>query len=428
MDTARLETSKTAAARDAGHWLARYVAVRAQTERLAEPLEAEDMVVQSMPDVSPTRWHLAHTTWFFETFVLRRVRPAEPVFHPAYERLFNSYYNAVGNPFPRPRRGLLSRPTVAEVLRYRRHVDERIRAWLEASTAPDATALSVLELGLNHEQQHQELILTDIQHVLAQNPLRPVYRAADAPTPGASAGPAAWVPFPGGEARIGHGGTGFCFDNEQPRHRVLLEDHELAARPVTNGEYLAFVEAGGYRDPLLWLSEGWAAVQAGGWEAPLYWEREGGVWHRFSLGGFSPVRAEDPVTHVSLYEADAYARWAGARLPTEAEWEHAAQGLDTRGSFLEGGALEPRAARDDGAGLRQMFGDVWEWTSSAYAAYPGYRPAAGALGEYNGKFMCNQHVLRGGSCATPAGHVRPTYRNFFPASARWQFTGIRLAR
>ncbi len=399
---------------------ARYRAVRRLTERLCEPLEVEDYQLQSMPDCSPPKWHLAHTTWFFETFVLAAHDPGHRPFHPLFNYLFNSYYEAVGDRWPRPARGLLSRPTVAEVYDYRRSVDERMVRLLDRA---DAAVAPLVELGLNHEQQHQELLLTDLKHGFALNPLRPAY-ADVSPRAASAAQPLRWEARPAGLHWLGHEGSGFAFDNESPRHKVYVQAHEIASRPVTAGEYLAFVEDGGYDRPELWLSDGWAARRQHGWTAPLYWERAAGGWQLFTLHGMRPLDPAEPVCHVSYYEADAYARWAGARLPTEAEWEVAAAGREVDGNFLESGRLHP--APDPGTG--QFFGDVWEWTASPYAAYPGYRPAAGALGEYNGKFMCNQMVLRGGSCATPAGHVRPTYRNFFPPDARWQFSGVRLAK
>ena len=406
----------------------RYRDVRAMTERLAAPLSPEDCQVQSMPDASPVKWHLAHTSWFFETFLLTPHVSGYPVFHPAFGYLFNSYYNAVGPRHPRPRRGLLTRPGLDEVYAYRAAVDAAVERYLDAvGDAPPASIAAVIELGLNHEQQHQELILTDVKHALAQNPLRPAYRADAAPVSDRAAPPLQWRPFPGGLHWIGHEGPGFSFDNEIPRHRVYLEDFELAARPVTNGEFLAFLDDGGYSRPELWLSDGWNCAQTQGWAAPLYWEPLDGCWWTMTLGGFRRVAPSEPVCHVSYYEADAYARWAGARLPAEAEWETALHGQELRGHFLESGQLHPRPA-EGGIGLAQGFGDVWEWTRSPYSPYPGMQPAAGALGEYNAKFMCNQLVLRGGSCATPSSHIRPTYRNFFPPEARWQFSGIRLAR
>jgi ergothioneine biosynthesis protein EgtB len=405
-----------------------YRSIRAMTTRLAKPLSAEDCQVQSMPDASPVKWHLAHTTWFFETFLLVPHMPGYQVVHPSYSFLFNSYYNAVGPRVPRPERGLMTRPSLAEVYSYRNAVDEAIEGFLSgADDAMSSSAAAVIELGLNHEQQHQELIVTDLKYTLAQNPLRPAYRPDVAAVPCDGSLPMAWLEFPGGLDWIGHDGVGFCFDNEEPRHKVYLEGFELASRPVTNEEYLAFMADGGYRRPELWLSDGWNIAKARGWEAPLYWEKGDDTWWTMTLGGFRAVAAAEPVCHVSYYEADAYARWAGARLPSEAEWEVAARPEELNGNFLEDGNFHPRSG---GGGIRlaQCFGDVWEWTQSPYTPYPGMRPAAGALGEYNAKFMCNQLVLRGGSCATPASHIRVTYRNFFPPEARWQFTGIRLAR
>ncbi len=418
-------------ARDAAALAARYRAVRAATERLAAPLSPEDCSAQSMPDASPVKWHLAHTTWFFETFVLAGARPDLAPFDPAFRVLFNSYYNAVGEPYPRPRRGLLTRPSLADVLAYRAHVDRHLTAWL-AGTEATGELLERVELGLQHEQQHQELILSDVKHLLGQHPLRPAYRA-DLPSPERSGGAPAlgWHRFEAGVRAIGAGpGAGFRFDNEEPRHRQLLGTFVLASRPVINAEYAGFVEAGGYRQPEWWLSDGWSAVRAEGWQAPAYWERGPAGWSVFTLGGLRPLDPDAPVCHVSFYEADAYARWAGARLPTEAEWEAAATGTAVAGHFVEDGALEPAPlGPDEGRDApARLFGDVWEWTASPYVAYPGYRPAAGALGEYNGKFMCNQMVLRGGSCVSPRRHLRASYRNFFPAPARWQWSGLRLAK
>ncbi len=375
-----------------------------------------------MPDASPVKWHLAHTTWFFETFVLLPHVPGYRQFDAAYGYLFNSYYNAIGERHPRPERGMLSRPSLEEVRAYRQHVDE---ALLGARNLPDA----LVELGLQHEQQHQELILTDLKHMLARNPLRPAYQTQWPLTP-IRARARTWVGFAGGLHEIGHAGAGFAFDNETPRHKVWLEDYEIASHPVTHGDFLAFIADGGYRRPELWLSAGWDLVRARGWEAPEYWTRRHGTWRTFTLHGEVPIDPNTPICHVSFFEAEAYARWAGARLPTEAEWEVAARNAPPDGNFLENGALHPLALREDppAGGLAQLYGDVWEWTRSDYAPYPGYRPPEGAVGEYNGKFMCAQYVLRGGSCATPASHIRPTYRNFFPPEARWQFSGLRLAR
>jgi ergothioneine biosynthesis protein EgtB len=393
--------------------------VRQRTLHLAEPLTAEDCCAQSMPDASPIKWHLAHTTWFFETFILE---PREPGFRPydaAFRVLFNSYYNGVGAKHPRAQRGLLTRPTLDEVHAYRADVDARLQRLL-ASAPDDCELAALVELGLQHEQQHQELILTDVKHLLSRNPLYPAYVDSPLPASGPVA-PLAWIDFDGGLAEIGHAGGGFAFDNESPRHRQYLQPFALASRLVTNGEYLEFVEAGGYRDPALWLSDGWDLVANGTLAEPLYWIRDGERWREFTLHGLQALDLARPVTHVSLYEADAYARWRGTRLATEAEWEFAA-----RDAALTCGDLHPRAAGS--SGLAQMFGECWQWTASSYAPYPGFAPAAGAIGEYNGKFMVNQYVLRGSSCATPHGHARASYRNFFPAGARWQFTGIRLAR
>jgi len=407
-----------------------YEAVRHQSAALAAPLSPEDCQAQSMPDCSPVKWHLAHTTWFFETFIIGRYDPARAPFHPQYRMLFNSYYNAVGDKHPRAQRGLLTRPALAEVLRYREHVDVAMHALLARHGGePEFDAL--LTLGLHHEQQHQELILSDVKHLLSCNPLYPAYRedaVAGALPPGT---PMGWTRYDGGIVRQGHEGDGFAFDNESPAHDLLLRPYRLANRLVTQGEYLAFMLDGGYRRPELWLSLGWDEVNRAGWHAPLYWEGRHDDWRVFTLHGMQPLDPHAPVTHVSYFEADAYARWARARLPREGEWEHAARthGTDrSLANLLDSGHLQPRPApTHNGPGPSQLYGDVWEWTSSAYDAYPGFTPPEGAVGEYNGKFMCNQYVLRGGSCATPRDHIRATYRNFFPAQARWQFSGIRLA-
>jgi ergothioneine biosynthesis protein EgtB len=403
----------------------RFAEIRGQSLALAAPLSAEDCAAQSMPDASPVKWHLAHTTWFFETFVVAPHAAGYRTFDPAFRMLFNSYYNAVGDRHPRPERGLLTRPSLAQVLAYRAHVDAAIAPLL----ADDGAWSPLIELGLQHEQQHQELIVTDVKHLLSRNPTRPAYLPAWPLTPVAHREPG-WVTHPGGIVEIGHAGDGFAFDNESPRHRVLLAPFALATHPVTNGEYLAFIDDGGYERPELWLSLGWDAVRAQRWQAPLYWERTNGRWSTFTLRGMAEIDPGAPLAHVSLFEADAYARWAGARLPTEFEWEALAGSVAVDGNFLESSVLHPLAQRTSSAPgtLAQLYGDVWEWTQSSYAPYPGFRIAAGALGEYNGKFMCNQYVLRGGSCATPRSHIRATYRNFFPPEARWQFSGLRLAR
>ncbi len=399
--------------------------VRGTTQRLVEPLSAEDCAVQSMPDASPAKWHLAHTSWYFETFVLGNRDPHYEPFRSEFRYLFNSYYNGVGDQYPRPQRGLLTRPGLDEVLEYRAYVDAEMGALLEADVLSPAL-LEIAELGLHHEQQHQELLLTDLKHMFSHNPSGPVYRRTlDSPDPQPGK-PLSWFRNPEGLQWIGYEGDGFSFDNERPRHRVFLHEFEFASRPVTNGEYLAFMADAGYERPELWLADGWAASR--NWKAPLYWVPGEGGWERLTLAGIAPVRESAPVCHVSYYEADAYARWLGARLPTEAEWECAADGAPLAGNFLESDRLDPvpNAAADERPS--QLYGDVWEWTQSAYSPYPGFVPPAGAVGEYNGKFMCNQFVLRGGSCVTSQDHIRPTYRNFFYPDARWQFSGIRLAR
>ena len=378
--------------------LRRFLSIRSYTEALAAPLSAEDQTVQSMPDASPTKWHLAHTTWFFETFVLRPHVGGYRMFDPAYEYLFNSYYEAVGPRHPRPQRGLITRPGVDEVMAYRRHVTEAMVAFLAAGNASNIGNL--VELGLQHEQQHQELILMDIKHAFSLNPLKPAYRSSSART--GAAGGSGWREFESGLVEIGHDGQGFAFDNEGPRHRTWVDAFALALRPVNCGEFLGFIEDGGYRRPEFWLSAGWDCVRQRDWQAPLYWEQRDGSWMIYTLSGIERLDPSRPVCHVSGFEAAAFAKWAGKRLPREAEWEVAASSLDG-------------------------IGEVWEWTASPYVAYPGYREPPGAIGEYNGKFMANQMVLRGGCTATPQGHARPTYRNFFPLDARWMFGGIRLA-
>jgi ergothioneine biosynthesis protein EgtB len=409
----------------------RYRQVRGFTERLCQPLVTEDYVIQAMADVSPPKWHLGHTSWFFETFILGAASPSYRSPHAAYAYLFNSYYVAAGARHCRPKRGLLSRPTVEEVYRYRAYVDQHMAGFLEGLNGVEFdTWAPTVELGLHHEQQHQELLLTDLQYNFACNPLRPAYVTSDIPHHVQDVSALQWVSFPEGVYWIGHDGQGFAFDNELPRHRSFVEPFELASRLITNGDYLAFLAAGGYERPELWLSMGWETVQREGWKAPLYWEQRDGIWWTMTLAGMQPVQEANPVCHISYYEADAYARWVEARLPTEVEWEAAALPLPIRGNFVEQQNFRPVPISQAATAipLSQMFGDVWEWTQSHYSPYPGYTPAPGALGEYNGKFMVNQFVLRGGSCATSVSHIRPTYRNFFPADARWQFTGIRLAR
>ncbi len=404
----------------------RFAEIRATTMRITEALSAEDHMLQSMPDASPTKWHLAHTTWFFETFILESYATGYRPFDSRFKYLFNSYYKQLGGHPYRGARGLMSRPSLEQVHAYRAHVDAAVKEFLE--NASDVV-LDLIELGLNHEQQHQELILTDIKHGLWSGPLRP--EPMTNASSGASVSRLDWTEIEGGIHLVGHDGRGFAFDNESPRHEVLLRPFQIASRAVTSAEYLEFMQDGGYRRPDLWLSDGWDMVCAQGWNAPLYWELRDDAWWRFVLNGtaeagLKAVDPAEPVCHISFYEADAYARWRGARLPSEEEWEIAAVRAPAKGTLLEDQVLHPQPARAEG--YRQVLGDVWEWTASPYLAYPGFKPAAGAVGEYNGKFMCNQFVLRGGSCATPASHIRATYRNFFPPHARWQFSGIRLAK
>jgi ergothioneine biosynthesis protein EgtB len=415
---------------------ARYTRVRAQTDALTAGLSAEDCLLQSMPDASPVKWHLAHTSWFFETFVLERIAPEQPPYDARFRVLFNSYYVGVGARHPRPERGLISRPSLDQVRAYRRAIDERLLQAL-ATRQWSAELLDLVELGIQHEQQHQELILTDLKHHFWRSPLRPAYRAAQ-PVP-AQPEPLRFHAFEGGLAQLGCDSTRFCFDNERPRHRAWLEPFELASRLVSKREYAAFIADGGYRRPELWLSDGWDLCQREAWRAPLYWTLAEGATAldailqspEFTLAGERLLQPHEPVCHVSYYEAEAYARWAGARLPSEAQWEHAAKHVTApkiEGSFLEDAMFHPCTCRAGPDHVGQLFGDCWEWTQSAYLPYPGYQPAAGAVGEYNGKFMINQMVLRGGSCASPREHLRASYRNFFPPAARWQFSGIRLAR
>lgn len=404
----------------------RYTRIREASLAICSPLEVEDYVVQSMPDASPAKWHLAHTSWFFEQFLLKPLLSGYQPFQAGFEFLFNSYYQTVGPMHQRPERGLLTRPTVKEVFAYRKHVDDHLLKLLDSRDEDDGQLTPLVYLGLNHEQQHQELMLTDLKHLLSRNPLLPAYSRKPQPaTEVRTCGPLQFLTFEGGVREIGATGKHFCFDNETPRHRTLVEPYALGDRLVTNGEYLEFMRDGGYRRAEFWLSDGWSTVSQEGWNRPFYWTPA--LDAEFTLRGLQSLDTAAPVCHLSYYEADAFARWAGARLPTEAEWELAAESLPARGNLLKTDMLKPLPAGDQ-PGLKQMFGDVWEWTASPYSAYPGYRPMSGALGEYNGKFMCSQLVLRGGSCVTSADHIRATYRNFFYPQARWQFMGVRLAR
>ncbi len=404
---------------------ARFRRVRDDSLSLCAGLSAEDAVAQSMPDASPAKWHLAHTTWFFERFVLERDGDYVPC-NSAWHYLFNSYYQGAGPMHARPRRGLLTRPTLEEVVAYRRQVDARMLERLDAGV--DAQAEAITQIGLHHEQQHQELLLTDIKHLFGSNPLLPAYDPDLPEPPRGKAHAPRFLPGREGITEIGAPTSGFAYDNERPRHRQWLQPHQLAERPVSNAQYIEFIRDGGYRTPSLWLSDGWETVQREGWGRPMYWSED--LDSAFTLGGTRALDPHAPVAHVSYYEADAYARWAGARLPTEAEWEAMAVDADaSTGNLRDRGLLQPAAAGEaGGSGPLQMFGDVWEWTASPYVSYPGFRPLDGTLGEYNGKFMCGQWVLRGGSCVTPADHIRATYRNFFGPASRWQFSGIRLGR
>ena len=417
--------------RPAARLAASYDACRRQTEALTEGLSPEDQMVQASPDASPSKWHLAHTSWFFETFILSQHLPGYRSIDSRFRDLFNSYYNAVGEQPHKDLRSTFSRPSLEEVSKYRRHVDKYMRELLEWGSAGDAV-LNLAELGINHEQQHQELLVTDIKGAFWSNPLRPAYHPAAPEAEPDNAIPQRQLTFPGGLVKAGVDGSSFYFDNEAPRHKVFLEPFRLASRLVTCGEYLAFIDDGGYHRPELWLSDGWKMVQAHGWNAPLYWEKSNAdeSWSQFTCSGMRKIVESEPVCHVSYYEADAFSRWSGARLPTEFEWELAATGAPVEGNLLEVGQFHPKPAiPEPGSAIHplQIFGDVWEWTASAYLPYPGFHAAAGALGEYNGKFMSNQMVLRGGSCVTPRSHIRASYRNFFPAETRWQFSGIRLA-
>ena len=406
-----------------------YKKVRTLSHKLSKPLSTEDFVVQSMPDVSPTKWHLAHTSWFFEAFVLSDINPKYKSLHPQYNFLFNSYYVQVGERHSRPKRGLISRPTVEEVFDYRSYVDKSMNSLFRNLNEKKFSKIApVIEIGLHHEQQHQELIVTDIKHVLSENPLNPVYKKLKKSAGKTKESKFTWHEFEGGLYEIGNNGNEFGYDNEFPRHKTLIEPFSISSRLVTNGEYLEFINDSAYSKPELWLSDGWNVVSTNDWQAPLYWQKINGKWFNFTLHGLSEVRMNEPVCHVSFYEAEAYARWAGARLPSEFEWEKASENLKVRGNFVDNGNFHPVPLQNGDGKLNQMYGDVWEWTRSPYSPYPGYEAAPGALGEYNGKFMCNQIVLRGGSCATSKSHIRNSYRNFFPPDARWQFMGIRLAK
>ena len=405
--------------------LTQYQSTRKLSLDIAEPLQPEDQMIQSMPDASPTKWHLAHTSWFFETFLLANYLPGYQAYAPEFAYLFNSYYNHVGPQYRRADRGLISRPTVAEVKEYRDYVDHHLQRLMQEQVL-DKTGLDLIELGIQHEQQHQELILTDIKHGFSFNPLFPAlnqYESKHGVAPEQR-----WLTYPGGLESVGYNGPEFHFDNEGPRHEVLLAPFKLTQRLITNGEYLEFIADGGYRNPLLWLSDGWAWLQQKSITKPLYWLQQQGSWHQYTLAGLKPLNPAEPVCHISYYEADAFAQWCGKRLPTEHEWEIVAQQSPLQGPFMELTRLHPEPVTATGTDeIQQLYGTCWQWTRSAYSPYPGFKPPAGAVGEYNGKFMCNQLVLKGGSCVTPKGHLRPSYRNFFPAHAQWQFTGIRMA-
>ena len=408
--------------------LYRFKVIRSFSLEICKPLVTEDYVIQSMPDVSPTKWHLSHTSWFFETFVLKEALKNYKSLHPQYAYLFNSYYIQAGERFERPKRGLLSRPSVKEVYHFREYIDENMIGFLENSSDETFKKFApVIEIGLHHEQQHQELMLTDIKHVFSINPLYPVYNDTE-DKKGENLSAIKWIPFEEGVYAIGYDGKGFSYDNESPRHKEYIEPFSLASRLITNGEYIKFIEDSVYKKPELWLSDGAATVSSANWEAPLYWKKIDGEWWNFKLTGFKKVNPDEPVCHISFYEADAFARWTGARLPTEAEWEVAALNLNIKGNFVENRNFHPVPVEKENNELKQMYGDVWEWTRSSYSPYPGYKTLPGALGEYNGKFMSGQMVLRGGSCATSQTHIRRSYRNFFPPNARWQFMGIRLAK
>lgn len=406
-----------------------YKKVRSFSQKLAKPLSKEDYVVQSMPDVSPTKWHLAHTSWFFEEFVLSKSISKYRSLHPQYNFLFNSYYVQVGERHSRPKRGLISRPTVDEVYKYREYVDKHMnKLFRDIDDKKFNKIAPVIEIGIHHEQQHQELIVTDIKHVLSENPLFPVYKKSSENGSKKRTNAPVWIEFEGGIFPIGNVGDKFGYDNEFPPHKTYIEPFSLSSRLVTNGEYIEFINDDGYSRAELWLSDGWNTVSTNNWKAPLYWIESGNGHEHFTLGGLKKIDPDQPVCHLSFYEAEAFSRWAGARLPTEFEWEIASEGLKLEGNFVENGKFQPVQASGNNGALQQMYGDVWEWTRSPYSPYPGYNPPPGALGEYNGKFMCNQMVLRGGSCATSKSHIRKSYRNFFPPDSRWQFMGLRLAK
>ncbi|SER93984.1 ergothioneine biosynthesis protein EgtB [Gracilibacillus ureilyticus] len=402
----------------------RFAKIRGFTDQIVAPLEAEDFIIQSTSDVSPAKWHLAHTTWFFERFVLIPHASNYQEFNPQFDHLFNSYYETIGKPFARPNRGLLSRPTIKEVVKYRKYVEENILNMLNQADQELIKKIEpIIEIGMNHEQQHQELLLTDIKYNFSINPLKPAY-FNDSSHDDSYTSDMEWIHLEEGLVEIGHDGKGFAFDNESPRHKVWLNAYSIASRTVTNKEFIAFIEDGGYEKVQYWLSDGWSTLKKEGWEAPLYWEKKDGAWFYFTLSGMKEVNVNEPVTHISYYEADAYARWAGKRLPTEAEWEHAFSNEEIEGNFAESGNYHPVVKTDSNY---NAFGNVWEWTMSPYSPYPGNKPLEGALGEYNAKFMANQMVLKGGSCVTPASHIRLTYRNFFQPEKQWQFSGFRLA-
>ncbi len=406
----------------------RFISVRKFTEDLCKPLIAEDHVIQSMPDASPVKWHLAHTTWFFETFILSQYTKNYTFYNDTYKFLFNSYYVQAGERFTRAKRGMLSRPGVEEVNIFRQEINEKILMLIETMDPIKSEEINfLLELGLNHEQQHQELILTDLKHLFSLNPLKPLYSEKKRII-GTDIGAINWISFPEGIYETGNRGKEFVFDNETPRHKSFVSSFSLGDRLITNREYINFIEDGGYRRPELWLSDGWNIVENEKWTSPLYWEKVDKEWWAFTLNGYNEIVLDEPACHISLFEADAFSRWSGARLPTEEEWEVAASDKVIKGNFAENDYYHPIPLLDNVNGLKQLFGDVWEWTSSSYSPYPGYKTLPGTLGEYNGKFMSGQNVLRGGSCATPVTHIRATYRNFFPPNARWQFMGLRLAK